>query len=140
MIRRHFSCVKFDLLTERLLGFPSLLAQSDEISSSNHFFFSSAPLPLSLTALLRVGLTAPDLVQLQWSSGRQRCLLNSFHFPLLLRLCFSSPFTLSSSVDLPFSLQHLFFFFSLPLLHGAESSARCCSRGCCVALLSHSFC
>lgn len=89
MIRRHFSCVKFDLLTERLLGFPSLLVQSDEISSSNHFFFSSAPSPLSLTAFLRVGLTAPDLVQLQWSSGRQQCLLNSFHFPLLLRLCFS---------------------------------------------------
>lgn len=109
-IQRHFSCVKFDQLTERLSGFPSLLVQSDEISSSNHFFFSSAPSPLSLTALLRVGLTAPDLVQLQRSSGRQRCLLNSFHFPLLLLLCFSSPFSLSPTVDLPFSLQHLFFF------------------------------
>lgn len=113
VIRRHFSCVKFDLLTERLLGFPSLLVQSDEISSLNHFFSSSAPLPLSLTALLRVGLTAPDLVQLQWSSGRQRCLLNSFHFPLLLLLCFSSSLSLSSSVDQPFSLPHLLFFPSL---------------------------
>lgn len=82
LIQRHFSWVKFDLLTERLSGFPSLLVQSDEISSLNHFFLSSAPLRLSLTALLRVGLTAPDLVQLQWSSGRQQCLLNSFYFPL----------------------------------------------------------
>lgn len=110
VIRRHFSCVKFDLLTARLSGFPSLPVQSDEISSLNHFFFSSAPLPLSLTASLRVGLTAPDLVQLQWSSGRQRCLLNSFHFRLLLLLRSSSSFSLSSSVDLPFSLQHLSFF------------------------------
>lgn len=135
-----FFCLKFDLLTERLLGFPSLLAQSDEISSSNHFFFSSVPFPLSLTALLRVGLTAPDLVQLQWSSGRQRCLLNSFNFPLLLLVCFSSPsqslFFCGSTV----SSSALSFFFYLPLLHGAQSSAGCCSRGCCVALLSHSFC
>lgn len=108
-------------------------------SALNHFFLSSAPLRLSLTALLRVGLTAPDLVQLQWSSGRQQCLLNSFYFPLLLRLCFSSFFSLSSSVGLPFSLQHL-FFFPLSLLHGAQSSAGRCSRGWCAALLSHSFC
>lgn len=47
MIERHFSCVKFDLLTERLLWVPSLLVQSDEISSLNHFFFS--PLLASLT-------------------------------------------------------------------------------------------
>lgn len=138
-IQRHFSCVKFDQLTERLSGSPSLLVQSDEISSSNHFFFSSAPSPLSLTALLRVGLTAPDLVQLQRSSGRQPCLLNSFYFPLLLLLCFSSPFSLSPTVDLPFSLQHL-FFFSPPPSFGAESSAGCCSRGCCAALFIHSFC
>lgn len=105
--------MKFDLLTERLLGFPSLLVQSDEISSSNHFFFSSVPLPLSLTALLRVGLTAPDLVQLQWSLGRQRCLLNSFHFPLLLLVCFSSSLSLSSSVVLPFFSSTLSFFPSL---------------------------
>lgn len=47
VIRRHFSCVKFDLPAERLLGFPSLLVQIDEISSSNHFFFS----PCSLASL-----------------------------------------------------------------------------------------
>lgn len=96
---------------ERLSGFPSLLVQSDEISSSNHFLFSSAPSLVSLTALLRVGLTAPDLVQLQRSSGRQRCLLNSFHLALLALECFSSPFTLSLIVDLAFFSPAL---FSLP--------------------------
>lgn len=41
-------------------------------------------------ALLRLGMTAPDLVQLQRSSGRQPSLLSSYHFALLLLLCFSS--------------------------------------------------
>lgn len=103
--------MKFDLLTERLLGFPFLLVQSDAISFSNHFFFSSAPLPLSLTALLRVGLTAPDLVQLQWSSGGQRYLLNSFHFPLLLPLCFSQSLFICGST---FFSPALVLFFPPP--------------------------
>lgn len=135
-IQRHFSCVKFDQLMERLSGFPSLLVQSDEISSSDHFLFSSAPSLVSLTALLRVGLTAPDLVQLQRSSGRQLCLLNSFHLALLAFECFLSLFTLSLIVALPFFSPALFFAPSC----GAESSAGCCSRGSRAALLIHSFC
>lgn len=43
--------MKFGQLTERLVGIPSLVALGDEISSSNHFFFS----PLSLAARLGAG-------------------------------------------------------------------------------------
>lgn len=115
-IRRHFFCVKFDLLPEKLPGFPSLLVQSDEISSQ--IFSSSAPSPLSLTALLRVGLTAPDLVQLQWSSGRQRCLLLSF--PALTPVLFLPFQSLLIRRSILFSLAALVLFF--PSLSSVKQS------------------
>lgn len=99
VIWRDYSSVKFDLLTERLSGFPSLLVQSDEISSSDHFFSPLLP-------CLSHSLGCPDSSRFSIAAVelRQRRLFRSFHSALLLPLCFSSPLCLSSSVVAPFSL------------------------------------
>lgn len=99
---------------ERLLGFPSLLVQSDEISSLDQFFL--------LLCLSQVALTAPDLVQLQWSWG------GSVH---------SGPFILHPQPPLSVSSLsarlHLWLdlFLSTARRFSVLSSARCC--GCCAA-------
>lgn len=147
-IQRHFSCVKFDRLMKRLSGFPSLLFRSDEISSSNHFSFSLAPLA---SPTRRFAERRPDSLRFSAAAevlGRRPCLLNSSHFALShLHRSFSLPTRLPCAA-LSFSSPALalvlflfsFFFIPLPPSHGADSSAGCCSRGCCASLCVHSFC
>lgn len=136
MIRRHFSCVKFDLLMERLSEFPSLLVQSDVISSSNHFFFSSAPSALTHCSAERW----PDSPRFSTAAVVLRRAAAFTQFVSFPSYSFCVSLSLYSSLNLPFFSPTLALFSPLPLLRGAQSSAGCCSRGCCVTLLSYSFC